>query len=84
MVLIILLEEDSQILIGTGAGSAGNTSCFILGRSNGVHGTAGGAIGGSNTVYSSTAGGNALAIGNLNHNRNAQPLSRATLGQGMQ
>ena len=54
-----------QNFIGSVAGSA-NTSCFILGRSNGVYGTVGGAIGASNSVYSSTSGGNALAIGNQN------------------
>ena len=43
-----------QNFIGSVAGSAGNTSCFILGRSNGVYGTVGGAIGASNSVYSST------------------------------
>lgn len=52
--------------IGTGVGTSGNTSSFILGRSNQVQGTAGGAIGAGNTVYSSTSGGNAIAIGNQN------------------
>lgn len=54
-----------QNTIGNLAGSA-NTSCFILGQGNAVKGTVGGAIGGSNNVWSSTSGGNALAIGNQN------------------
>lgn len=55
----------SQNTIGLLAGSV-NTSCFILGRGNAVKGTVGGAIGGSNNVWSSTSGGNAIAIGNQN------------------
>lgn len=52
--------------VGTVAGSSANTSCFALGRTNNVQGTVGGAIGAGNTVFSSTNGGNSIAIGNQN------------------
>jgi len=55
-----------QNKIGNVVGSTGNTSSFILGRSNSVQGTVGGAIGAGNIVFSSTNGGNSIAIGNLN------------------